>query len=97
MPRAERDLAEVFGHIHAAHSDTALDWYGRLKSAILTLEEHPNRCPAAPENNRLRHLLYGDKPDVYRVIFQISESRKEVEVLHVRRGARQRFKRRSLE
>jgi hypothetical protein len=39
-----------------------------------------------PENNRLRHLLYGHKPDIYRVIYLVLEKQKHVEILHVRHG-----------
>jgi mRNA-degrading endonuclease RelE of RelBE toxin-antitoxin system len=52
----------------------------------------PNRCPATPENPRLRHLLYGRKPHVYRVIYRVLENEKRVNVLHIRHGARRKFK-----
>jgi len=90
--RAERDLALIFADINAAHSDPALEWYRRLKTAILSLEKYPHRCPVTPENANLRHLLYGHKPDVYRVIYRVVENRKQVDVLHVRHGARRSFK-----
>jgi toxin ParE1/3/4 len=35
----------------------------------------------------LRHLLYGKKPNVYRVILEIDEARKVVRVLTIRHGA----------
>ena len=91
--RAERDLVLVFDAINAEHSDTALKWYRGLKEAILSLEDQPNRCPETPENAKLRHLLYGNKPHIYRVIYRVTEESKQVDVLHIRHGARQRFKR----
>ena len=63
-----------------------------LKQAILSLEQNPNRNPATPESDRLRHLLYGNKPHVYRVIYRVLEKQKQVQVLHIRHGARQRLK-----
>jgi plasmid stabilization system protein ParE len=90
--RAERDLALLFADINAEKSDVALEWYRGLKAAILRLEQHPYRCPATRENANLRHLLCGRKPDVYRVIYRIAERRKQVDVLHIRCGARRRFK-----
>lgn len=90
--RAERDLAHLFAEIHAQHSEAALKWYWGLKEAILTLEEHPNRCPMTPETSNLRHLLYGHKPHVYRVIYRVRKERKRVDVLHIRHGVRRRFK-----
>ena len=44
-----------------------------------------------PEDNNLRHLLYGNKPHIYRVIFRISPESKAVEILHIRHGARREF------
>ncbi len=89
--RAQRDLTALYEYIHARESDAARRWYEGLKRAILSLEELPNQCPVAPENKRLRHLLYGRKPHVYRAIFRVLERSKRVEVLHVRHGARRKF------
>ena len=86
--RAGRDLAQLFEDIHARDSRRALAWYDGLKEAILSLREQPHRCPVAPEDSRLRHLLYGRKPHIYRVIYRVQESPKRVEVLHIRHGAR---------
>lgn len=91
--RAERDLLLLFWTVNASQSQAALMWYPGLKEAILSLDQRPNRCPATPENPKLRHLLYGHKPHVCRVIFRITEKTKQVEVLHIRHGARERFKR----
>jgi toxin ParE1/3/4 len=90
--RAERDLAHLYGEINAEHSDAALKWYRGLKEAILSLEDHPNRCPATPEKKQLRHLPYGHKPHLYRVIFRVLEKQKQVDVLHIRHGARRKLK-----
>ena len=84
--RAERDFAQLYEHIEAERSGAALKWYIGLKRAILWLEEHPKRCPAAPEGAHTRQLLYGHKPHVYRVIYRVLERRKEVEILHIRHG-----------
>lgn len=91
-PRARRDLAILFDDIHADESEAALKWYKGLKEAALTLEKQPNRCLATPENPKLRHLLYGRMPHIYRVIFRVLESEKRVNVLHIRHGARRRLK-----
>jgi plasmid stabilization system protein ParE len=90
-PRAERDFANLYKAIHAEESDAALNWYRTLKEAVLSLAELPYRCPVTPEKDQLRHLLYGRRPDVYRVIYRIMERQKRVEVLHIRHGARRRF------
>jgi toxin ParE1/3/4 len=86
--RAMRDLAELFDELYAGDSSSALRWYRGLRQPILTLSEHPNRCSRVPEAARLRQLLYGRKPHVYRIIFRVMERQKLVEVLHIRHGAR---------
>ena len=89
--RAERDFAYLFDEINAQYSDAAVRWYQGLKAAVLSLEKSPNRCPVTPENANLRHLLYGRKPHIYRVIYRVVEKRKQVDVLHIRHGARRGF------
>jgi toxin ParE1/3/4 len=90
--RAQRDLSDLYGEINAEHSEAALQWYRGLKDAILSLEEQPNRCPATREKAGLRHLLYGNKPHIYRVIYRVEEKKKHVEVLHIHHGARRKLK-----
>ncbi|MGA9039149.1 MAG: type II toxin-antitoxin system RelE/ParE family toxin [Terriglobales bacterium] len=90
--RAERDLASLYGEINAPDSAAARQWYRGLKLAILSLGEKPKRCPVTPENKKLRHLLYGKKPHFYRVIYRVNNRQKQVDVLHIRHGARRTFR-----
>lgn len=75
--RASRDLEIPFMEKNAAESDAASGWYNGLEEAVYALAEYPFRCPVAPEarkaRRRLRHLLYGKKPHVYRVIYEVDE------------------------
>jgi toxin ParE1/3/4 len=89
--RAERDLDSLYEEINAEYSDLALNWYRGLKQAVMSLEERPNRCPLTYKKDKLRHLLYGHKPNVYRVIYRVQEKQKQVEVLHIRHGARRKL------
>ena len=57
-----------------------------------SLVEQPAHCPVTPESKKCRHLLYGHKPHIYGVIFEVLEKRKEVVVLHVRHWAMRAFK-----
>jgi toxin ParE1/3/4 len=90
--RAARDLRDIAAWIHAAESVAAARWLDRLEDAILTLERFPKRCPVAPKSRnstlRLRQLLFGRGTNVYRIIFEIVESTKQVYVLAIRHGAR---------
>ena len=87
-PRAERDLGRIYHWIQALDSDSAAKWYWGLKDAIGTLRENPKRCPVTPENRNLRQLLYGNRANVYRVIYRVVEKRKEVDIVHIRHSAR---------
>lgn len=89
--RAERDLDLLYDSVGAEHFEAALRWYRGLKRAILSLEHNPLRCPLITEDKKLRHLLYGKKPHVYRIIYRVLEKIKTVEVLHIRHGAMDRF------
>ena len=95
--RAGRDLTHLYEAINARHSDAALKWYRGLKEAILSLEEKPSRCPVRRKKDKLRHLLYGHKPNAYRVIFRVLEKQMCIEVLHIRHGARGKLKDSDLE
>jgi plasmid stabilization system protein ParE len=89
--RALRDLRHVFVRINAEHSPQAAAWFGELETVILSLNEHPERGPATPEKRTLRHLLFGKKPHVYRIIYAVHEPARIVRILHVRHGARAPF------
>jgi toxin ParE1/3/4 len=94
--RASRDLEVLYIEKNAAGSRAASRWYNELEEAVYAPAEYPFRCPVAPEARRarrkLRHLLYGEKSHVYRVIYEVDERRKVVWVLHIRHGARRKIK-----
>ena len=85
----------LYQQISADDSAAATRLFNGLEKAIYTLEQLPRRCPVAPESKRakrrLRQLLYGAKRDVYRVIYEIDESRKVVWVLTIRHAAMDEF------
>jgi mRNA-degrading endonuclease RelE of RelBE toxin-antitoxin system len=91
--RAARDLEALYVEKHAA--EAASRWYNGMEEAVYALATYPDRCPMAPEARKLRrelrHLLYGKKPHVYRVIYEVDERRQTVWVLTVRHGARRRL------
>lgn len=89
---AEVDLEELYLWVIARAPQQGAEWYNGLERAVLSLEEHPKRCPVAPEsidpNQPVRVLSYGRKPHVYRVFFTVDDAARIVRVVHVRRGAR---------
>ena len=56
------------------------------------MEEIPARCPVIPEAKELgypaRHLLYGKRKGVYRIIFRIREEEQHVHVLRIWHASR---------
>jgi toxin ParE1/3/4 len=89
--RASRNLRRIFQWIDAENSTRARAWFNELDAAIMSLDEKPQRCPVTPENSALRHLLFGKKPHVYRIIYTIDARAGVVRVLHMRHGARSPF------
>ena len=94
--RAIRDLEILYVEKKAAESLAAARWYNGLEKAVHALAFYPHRGAAAPEARRwkrkLRHLLYGKKPHIYRVIYEVDERRQAVWVLTIRHGARRKLK-----
>jgi plasmid stabilization system protein ParE len=89
LPRAQNDIEELYDWVIQRTPQQGHGWYTGLIEAIDSLRQHPYRCSTAPESSEfkepVRQLLYGKRP--YRILFWIQG--KEVQVLHVRRGARQ--------
>jgi plasmid stabilization system protein ParE len=91
MPRAEADLDAIYLYIRASTAPLAERWFVGLIEAIESLANTPHRTAKTPEDKSLHQLIYGKKPHFYRIIYAIDESRKRVEVLHVRHHGRQAF------
>jgi plasmid stabilization system protein ParE len=89
--RAHRDLRSIYRRIHADDSRSAFAWFNGLETLVYSLDEFPNRGAVTPEDENLRHLLYGNKPHVYRIVYRVYERAKKVRVLHIRHGARKAF------
>jgi toxin ParE1/3/4 len=70
---AEAELEELYPWVVERAPQQGATWFNGLERAILTLDQHPDRCPVAPEsvdpNHPVRVLSYGRKPHGYRVFF----------------------------
>ena len=90
---AEADLEELYLWVVERAASQGVAWFNGLERAVHSLVRHPERCPLAPEHfepeRRVRVLHYGRGRSVYRIIFWIDSATRVVNVLHVRRGARQ--------
>jgi len=92
---AEQDADAILDWLLSQHAgDPGIRWFLALQGAIASLTEFPERCQLAPESAafpfEVRHLLYGNTPHVYRILFTIENQ--TVYVLHVRHGRRQPLK-----
>jgi plasmid stabilization system protein ParE len=90
---AKADLEALYLWVKGRAPHQGAAWFNRLQQAILSLEQHPGRCPIAFESVNLKRpvrvLHYGRARHVYRVLFWIDGADRAVYVLHVRRGARE--------
>jgi plasmid stabilization system protein ParE len=89
--RALRDLEIIYEFIEADDSERAFAWFNDLAETIYTLERFTERGAVAPENKKLRHLLFGKKPNTYRIIYAVHKRNRVVNVLHILHGARDAF------
>jgi plasmid stabilization system protein ParE len=90
--RAKLDLKSIFEFIDADDSQAAAKWFNGLEETILNLATLPNRGMLTDYDPRLRYLLYGNKPHLYRVLYRIDEKSKTVAIRHIRHGARKPLK-----
>jgi plasmid stabilization system protein ParE len=92
--RATRDLDAILEWLMAEEAgETGLRWFRKMKDAVASLGSFPERCGIAPESRdfpfEVRHLIFGRKPHLYRVLFTIEDD--VVVVLHIRHGRRRKL------
>lgn len=87
--RARRDADLLYERVTAAAPYRGPLWFERLLMHIRSLSRLPHRSPVARENedpdNPVRQLLFGKRPHVYRVLYQVVGA--EVVVLRTVHGA----------
>ncbi|HYW66677.1 MAG TPA: type II toxin-antitoxin system RelE/ParE family toxin [Candidatus Dormibacteraeota bacterium] len=86
--RALRDMEAIYEFIEADTSEKAFAWFNELAKTIYSLEQFSERGTRVPENKKLRQLLFGRAPGIYRIIFALDKRNRVVNVLHIRHGAR---------
>jgi toxin ParE1/3/4 len=86
--RAVRDLEAIFEFIEAESSESAFAWFNDLAETVYSLERLPERGSVTTEDAKLRHLLFGKRPNTYRIIYALYKRKNAVTVLHIRHGAR---------
>ena len=86
--RAAQDLENIYQYIQVEQSGQAAIWFNGLHESLQSLSSLPHRSPAIREDSKLRHLLYGNKPNIYRIIYFVDDVRKIVTILTIRHRAR---------
>ena len=88
-PEAESGIVAAFRYILERSPVNAEKWLRALYKKIDSLEQMPERCPLARENeyfeDTLRHLVSKS----HRIIFRIDEEKRMVQVLYVRHAKQQ--------
>ncbi|HEY5382049.1 MAG TPA: type II toxin-antitoxin system RelE/ParE family toxin [Acidobacteriaceae bacterium] len=90
--RAERDLDNIFQFIHAIESGAATKWFDGLEHAIDGLATLPERGAVTEYDRKLRCLLYGNKPHIYRILYRIDARAHCITIRHIRHCARKPLK-----
>lgn len=89
-PQAVTEIETAFLWLRERAPAEAVEWFNSVHQAIASLQELPERCPLAPENDafpeEIRQLLYGKRRGAYRILFTVTGD--VVRVLRVRHGAR---------
>ena|SRR5215467_1928436 len=91
--RALRDMKRIYEYVERTSLESAFAWFNDFEKAVYSLERYPERGRAIPENKKLRHLLFGKKPSVYRIIYAVGTHRLVVNIVHIRHGARSSLRR----
>lgn len=85
-PSAKADIFEINAWLLENYSDIAEKWLFGLSQTITSLSKFPERCPISSESEAfdviVHQLIYGKKPNVYRILFSIQDEK--VYILRVR-------------
>ena len=86
--RALRDMEAIYEFIDAKASESAFTWFNDLAREIYSLERFPERGAVIRESKKLRHLLFGGKPNILGIIYAVDKRNAAGNVLHICHGAR---------
>lgn len=92
-PSAKADIFETNTWLLENYPDLAEKWLWQISKCVTSLSTMPERCPVSDESSafdeEVRHLLCGDKRNVYRILFSIRETK--VYVLRIRATRQKRL------
>lgn len=98
--RAKSDAQGIYHWVIDAAPERGRIWFEELIKSLASLSRFPLRCPIAREAEKIgrpiRCLLFGEKRNIYRILYEVDEARTTVRVLHIRHGARKDARREEL-
>ncbi|WP_204103179.1 MULTISPECIES: type II toxin-antitoxin system RelE/ParE family toxin [Spirulina sp. CCY15215] len=84
--KAEIEIEVAYEWLKKRNANTADRWFRGLMNKLATLQDKPQRCAFAIENEifpeEVRQLLYGKRNNVYRILFVIRDD--TVYIIHIR-------------
>jgi plasmid stabilization system protein ParE len=86
--RVLRELDEIHSEINVVGSAGAARWFARMEDTIQLLASSPRMGKPAREVPGVREIIYGKKPHLYRILYEVDESTKSVDVLSIWHGRR---------
>ncbi len=86
--RVLRELDNIHAEINVPGSAGAARWFARLEDTIQLLASSPRMGKPAREASGVREIIYGKKPHLYRVLYEIDENTRSVEILSIWHGRR---------
>lgn len=81
--QAYEDLYAIRGFVQADFNSHGARWYTGLRETILSLEALPHRGKLfkAPGT---RSILYGNRPNIYQIIYQVDVAAETVTIAYIR-------------
>jgi plasmid stabilization system protein ParE len=86
--RARRDYLTLYESINAAESVPAQLWFRRLDETISLLAVTPRMGSVTHEDKTVRQVIYGNKPHLYRILYDIDDVDSRVDILSIWHGKR---------
>jgi toxin ParE1/3/4 len=86
--RARRDYLQIFEFTNAPESEAAQHWFRRLDETIMLLAATPRMGAVTHEDKTVRQVIYGNKPHLYRILYDIDDANERIDILSIWHGKR---------
>jgi len=86
--RVLRELDDIYAEIHVEKSAGAARWFSSLEDTIKLLSGSPRMGKPTREDKSVREIIYGNKPHLYHVLYEVDDHEKRVDVLSIWHGRR---------